>query len=149
MSAYDEPTEKCPYCKHDMNADWVDVGVGSVQCGPYHCANCGASEIGPELGDWYYKDRKGAVLFLPGKRLYSPYGKTKYRIYGKPVLKPGHPFTDIELETGYYQNRHSPYANTVQGQLVDHKSAKNAYELGILDEKDELDEILNHRKEEN
>jgi len=28
------------------DADWVDVGVGLVQCGPYHCGACGASEIG-------------------------------------------------------------------------------------------------------
>ncbi len=31
-----------------MEADWVDVGVGMVQCGPYHCFACSASEIGPE-----------------------------------------------------------------------------------------------------
>jgi len=31
-----------------MDADWVDVGVGMVQCGPYHCFACHASEIGPE-----------------------------------------------------------------------------------------------------
>lgn len=43
-----EPSEKCPYCGSDMYADWVDVGVAMQQCGPYHCTNCGASEIGPE-----------------------------------------------------------------------------------------------------
>jgi hypothetical protein len=26
----------------------VDVGVGFIQCGPYYCVNCGASEMGPE-----------------------------------------------------------------------------------------------------
>lgn len=31
-----------------MEADYVDVGVGMVQCGPHHCDNCNASEIGPE-----------------------------------------------------------------------------------------------------
>lgn len=39
----------CPYCGCNMDADWVDVGVGLVQCGPYHCFSCGASEIGPEI----------------------------------------------------------------------------------------------------
>ena len=41
-------TLPCPYCKEPMDADWVDVGVGMVQCGPYHCFACDASEIGPE-----------------------------------------------------------------------------------------------------
>lgn len=42
-----EPTEECPYCGTVCRADFVDVGVGFTQCGPYHCENCGASEIGP------------------------------------------------------------------------------------------------------
>lgn len=43
----DEPIEECPYCSHPCEADFVDVGVGMIQCGPYHCTACGASEIGP------------------------------------------------------------------------------------------------------
>jgi hypothetical protein len=42
-----EPTEACPYCDTICRADFVDIGVGYQQCGPYHCENCGASEIGP------------------------------------------------------------------------------------------------------
>lgn len=42
-----EPKERCPYCGTLCCADFVDVGVGMVQCGPYHCERCGASEIGP------------------------------------------------------------------------------------------------------
>lgn len=42
-----EPTENCPYCATVCRADFVDIGVGFQQCGPYHCDNCGASEIGP------------------------------------------------------------------------------------------------------
>jgi hypothetical protein len=42
-----EPVEKCPYCGAHCRADFVDIGVGMQQCGPYHCDNCGASEIGP------------------------------------------------------------------------------------------------------
>lgn len=37
----------CPYCLAPCEADWVDVGVGYVQCGPYHCTLCEATEIGP------------------------------------------------------------------------------------------------------
>ena len=42
-----EPTENCPYCGAVCRADFVDIGVGMQQCGPYHCDNCHASEIGP------------------------------------------------------------------------------------------------------
>ena len=41
-----EPTEPCPYCGAHCRADFVDIGVGFQQCGPYHCNDCGASEIG-------------------------------------------------------------------------------------------------------
>lgn len=41
-----EPKERCPYCGAMCCADFVDVGVGYQQCGPYHCEACGASEIG-------------------------------------------------------------------------------------------------------
>ncbi len=37
----------CPYCGDEScEADFCDVGVGLVQCGPYHCESCGAIEIG-------------------------------------------------------------------------------------------------------
>lgn len=38
------PTQACPYCNAQCECDWVDVGVGFVQCGPYYCPDCGASE---------------------------------------------------------------------------------------------------------
>jgi len=41
-----EPKERCPYCGASCHADFVDIGVGYQQCGPYHCEGCGASEIG-------------------------------------------------------------------------------------------------------
>jgi hypothetical protein len=41
-----EPTTPCPYCGTACRADFVDIGVGYQQCGPFHCDNCGASEIG-------------------------------------------------------------------------------------------------------
>lgn len=50
MSGYtygqDEPFVNCPYCGTPCRADFVDVGVGMVQCGPYFCERCHASEIG-------------------------------------------------------------------------------------------------------
>lgn len=43
-SAY-VPIAICPYCKcKDCEADFVDVGVGMIQCGPYYCPACHASE---------------------------------------------------------------------------------------------------------
>jgi len=42
-----EPKERCPYCNSLCCADFVDIGVGYTQCGPYHCEACGASQIGP------------------------------------------------------------------------------------------------------
>jgi hypothetical protein len=37
----------CPYCGEIIYCDEVDIGIGYQQCGPYHCENCGASEIHP------------------------------------------------------------------------------------------------------
>jgi hypothetical protein len=135
MGAYDTSLIECPYCKDSMEADYVDVGVGMVQCGPYHCCSCGASEIGPELYDWYYKDREGSTIYLTGKRNYTLWAKKKTKWDRRPVLKPNHPFTEKELETGFYQGKISPYANTVNGELVDHVTAKEMYNIGLLDEK--------------
>jgi hypothetical protein len=121
MGVYDTNLRECTYCGCPCDADYVDVGVGMVQCGPYHCTACGATEIGPELMDWYLKDRNGKTIFSP-----------------VPRLRPNHPFSDKELETGWYEPRSkkvSPYANTINGTLVNHKVAKKAYELGFLDDK--------------
>lgn len=48
MSAYHIKPMACPFCQFPMEADYVDVGIGMVQCGPYCCDNCRASECGPE-----------------------------------------------------------------------------------------------------
>lgn len=50
MSNYDAYNSKqtCPYCNNkECYADWVDVEIGLVQCGPFFCEDCGACEIGP------------------------------------------------------------------------------------------------------
>ena len=117
MGAYDTPSEECPYCSELMEADWVDVGVGMVQCGPYHCQACGASEIGPEMEFEDLVDENGN------------YG-------GQGELLNPKDFTEEEIEVGYYRNKISPYANTVSGELVDHITAKEMYNMGLLDEKD-------------
>lgn len=141
MGLYDEPKEKCPYCGDECNADFVDNGVGMVQCGPYHCFSCGASEIGPELWNWYLKDREGKRIYLTGKRVYSPWQKKKIRSMGTPILPPDAPFTAQEIKTCWYNPAEhekpvlSPYANTVNGELVDNIKAKEAYNVGMLDEK--------------
>lgn len=147
MSAYDTPQQECPYCKNMMDADWVDNGVGMVQCGPYHCHACGASEIGPELDNYYYKDRDGNTIYLQSKRVYwktkrkGQRRKRHFTNYNNAVLRPGAPFTQEEINTGFYKGRISPYANTVNGVLVDHVTAKSMYKIGLLDEKD----IPNHK----
>jgi hypothetical protein len=123
MSAYDEPKEDCPYCGCETECDWVDVGVGSVQCGPYHCYNCHASEIGPEFSEW---------------RTFEGDLETGF----KAVWKEGHPFNENEMKFGWYdpnkERKISPYANTVNGHLVDHKTAKEMYRIGLLDDKGDL-----------
>lgn len=46
MSKYAPPDEPCPYCGAMTQCETVDVGVGFVQAGPYHCYECGATEAG-------------------------------------------------------------------------------------------------------
>lgn len=99
--AYSTPLAICPYCGFDQcPADWVDVGVGMVQCGPYHCERCGASEISS-------LDKRGR--------------------------------TKKEALTGWYEPASpvSENANTYKGVLVDHRTAKQLYEVGLLDERSE------------
>lgn len=78
-----EPTEACPYCKTVCRADFVDIGVGFQQCGPYHCESCGASQTGPfdgprQLTDdetrtgWYGPDSEpGSSANVIGGRIVS------------------------------------------------------------------------------
>jgi hypothetical protein len=94
-----------------MECDVCDVDVGFVKCGPYHCYECGASEIG-----------LGSSL------------EFKSRAEMKAALERDD-LDEDEFRTGFYKNRISPHANTVFGTLVDHKTAKRLYELGLLDPK--------------
>lgn len=105
MSLFPLSMEPCPYCGSLCECDWVDVGVGVVQAGPYHCTNCGASQIG----------------------IYD-------EMYGR------NDFTELEKKTGWYEPGRppSPVANAICGVIVDHKTAKWAYDNGILDEKPKI-----------
>jgi len=77
-----EPTEPCPYCSTICRADFVDIGVGMQQCGPYHCGNCGASEIGPYDKERPLTERERLVgWYGPGK----PAGSTANVIGGRIV----------------------------------------------------------------
>lgn len=119
MSSYSTPSQDCPYCGKECHADWVDNGVGMVQCGPYHCFKCGASEIGPEMKYEDLKDENG------------------HYVMGDVVNKED--FTKKELEVGWYEpesKKISPYANTVNGELINHVSARKMYNIGLLDEKE-------------
>lgn len=62
-----EPTENCPYCGTVCRADFVDVGVGFTQCGPYHCEACESSEIGPyDKERPLTEDEKRTGWYAPG-----------------------------------------------------------------------------------
>ena len=50
--AYETPSEPCPYCGSDCEADWCDVGIGMAQVGPYVCMACMASEASAYSDDW-------------------------------------------------------------------------------------------------
>ena len=82
---------KCPYCDSDnCEAEWVDVEVGFIQCGPYICLDCGASEIGAydktpatelekEKG-WYAPDNHSEhVSTISGKIINSAEALALYR----------------------------------------------------------------------
>lgn len=84
--------KSCPYCGKPCEADWCDVGVGYVQCGPFHCTNCGASEIGPhdeerELGPveketgWYGpgKEPGSSANVVEGKIVSADVARFVYR----------------------------------------------------------------------
>ena len=42
--AYETPDVPCPYCGKDCSAEFVDIGIGMQQVGPYRCFDCNATE---------------------------------------------------------------------------------------------------------
>lgn len=51
----------CPFCFGKCHAEYVDVGVGMVQCEPFCCEDCGATEIGSVEG---YGAPEGATVWM-------------------------------------------------------------------------------------
>lgn len=144
MSAYDTPTNNCPYCGTECEADWVDVGVGVIQCGPYYCENCGASEIG------YGTDNLGFDYYLFTKWLNENHKfveckneKSKYIFTGegedKFILPETATITQEEWDKGWYKPNSlmGSSVNTYNGRYVRHEEAKKLYKLGLLDKKEE------------
>lgn len=134
--------EKCPYCGTECEADWVDVGVGFVQCGPYYCENCGASEIGlgvDDIGfdyDVFKKWQSENFKFVEGED-----GKFKYVFVGEGkeefVIPNTATITQEEWDKGWYKPG-SPMGtsvNTYNGEYVHHEEAEKLYKLGLLDKK--------------
>lgn len=117
----------CPYCGSECEADWVDVGVGFVQCGPYYCENCRASEIG------LYDD-----IGFDSNLIVEHMKKCEETGIDKPFILPDTAtITDEEFETGWFKPG-SPLGSTVNthnGEYVDHKTARELYKQGLLDEK--------------
>lgn len=102
-------TEECPYCHSICDADWCDIGVGSIQCGPFNCQHCGASEIGPH--DNYYNPFK--TLFVD-----------------EDTHKPGtRILTEEESNTGWYAPASQPgsSANVIDNKVVSHRIMLDTY----------------------
>lgn len=140
----------CPYCDTPCEADWVDVGVGYAQCGPYHCELCGASEIGPHDR---YIDSRGRLSsdLRRGLKTSLGYGwrwfvQAQYaHIHAqRPFefercmrdwcarpsnLAPFRRLTAEEEQTGWYAPDSAPgtSANVIGGEIVTHRQALAAY----------------------
>jgi len=99
-----------------MEADYVDVGVGMVQCGPFHCENCGASQIGPEANragfeDTVTADEKRTGFYRGGK--ISPFANQHE---GRPI---SHQQADAIYRANYFAVHGNPYnAPVIRGQVA-------------------------------
>lgn len=103
-----EPAIKCPYCQTRCTADFVDVGVGMLQCGPYHCDNCLASEIGPY------------------DKTHNPF---KLTFAEEPPDPRARVLTKQESDTGWYAPDSPPgsSANVIGGKVVSHVQMRDTY----------------------
>lgn len=82
----------CPYCGARTEADWVDVGVGFRQSGPFYCDSCGASEIGPYDAERPLSDAERETgWYAPGSSL----GSSVNALGGVPVSH--------EVASAYYR----------------------------------------------
>lgn len=95
-------TEKCPYCGKECDADWVDVGVGLVQCGPFHCIFCQASQIGP------YDDERDLT------------DKEKDTGWYEPGAEPGSSANVIDGKIVSHRQMKQTYQNSFEGNPLWH-----------------------------
>lgn len=90
-----EPLEECGLCGCEAWAEFCDVGVGMVQCGPYECTGCGAALNplvgGQHLEGWhlikpsdsgervtgYYLTPRGGVIEMTFERGHSEFNSAK------------------------------------------------------------------------
>jgi len=127
---------KCPYCGFaECEADWVDIGVGEVQCGPYYCPECGSSEIGGQDNVQGKRRFRGWHDLLVKRWEQIPHNE---HFPKPPRPAPPRMLTDREDETGWYEPNTpaGSSVNTCQGVIVDHQTAKRLYEMGLLDAKE-------------
>lgn len=109
---YNDPIP-CPYCGAPCHADFVDVGVGMVQCGPYVCDSCHATERGPcdnerpltaierETG-WYTPDSE------PGSSANVIGGKVVTHQQALAAYKEFYPFSATDFGR-QWMREHDPY----------------------------------------
>jgi hypothetical protein len=109
---HDNP-RPCPYCGYPCHADFVDVEVGMIQCGPYHCDSCGATQIGPhdkerELSSiekehgWYAPDSD------PGSSANVVNGKVVTHQVALAVYRDFYPFSATDFGRKWLRE-HDPY----------------------------------------
>ena len=137
-SSYNTPSCNCPYCNSVCKADWVDVGVGMEQCGPYYCTNCRASEIGrfDDIGfdiqvfyDWMDENYKLVKIDEKYEQIFIGIGDRDFKIPETATI------SQKEWDKGWYKPN-SPMGssvNTCNGEYIDHKTAKKLYDAGLLD----------------
>ena len=107
-----EPIVPCPYCASPCEADFVDVGVGFTQCGPYHCQICNATQIGAY--DNYYDPYK---MLPPSKGTSNEH------------MRPPRVLELHEVKTGWYAPQTLPgsSANMIHGEVVRYKDMEQEY----------------------
>ena len=67
--------EKCPYCGGEASCETVDVGVGSIQAGPYICYECESYEL--HSNDTDSKNANGEYHYTELERK-TGWGKSPY-----------------------------------------------------------------------